>query len=57
VANTKTTLRLADDVRESLVKMAQRNVSSMTTELNRCVRETAVREQRRLRQHDEATAS
>jgi hypothetical protein len=41
-----TTLRLATDVRAALAEMAQRNVSTATAELNRCVRLVAAREQR-----------
>ena len=41
-----TTLKIATDVREKLQEWAQYNLSSMTAELNRSVRERAAREKR-----------
>ena len=41
-----TTLKIATDVREKLQEWAQYNLSSMTAELNRSVRERAEREKR-----------
>lgn len=40
-----TTLKIATDVREKLQEWARYNLSSMTAELNRSVRERAEREQ------------
>lgn len=39
------TIKVASDVRQKLQEWAARNLSSMTTELNRSVRERAEREQ------------
>jgi hypothetical protein len=39
-----TTVKLADDVRAKLAEWARTNISSMTAELNRSVRERAERE-------------
>jgi hypothetical protein len=40
-----TTIKLAADVRAKLAEWSQHNLSSMTAELNRSVRERAEREQ------------
>jgi hypothetical protein len=41
VGSRKMTLRVADDVRHTLEKWAQENLSTMTHELNACIREKA----------------
>lgn len=41
------TLRVAPDVRRALETWAEENVSTMTAEFNRCVRECARRERER----------
>ena len=43
---TMMTLKVASDVREKLKEWARDNISSMTAELNRSVRERAEREKR-----------
>jgi hypothetical protein len=41
-----TTIKLAADVRAKLLEWSEHNLSNMTTELNRSVRERAQRERR-----------
>ncbi|WP_164937272.1 hypothetical protein [Bradyrhizobium vignae] len=41
------TVKIAADVKRKLQEWAARNLSSMTTELNRSIRERAEREQQR----------
>jgi hypothetical protein len=55
VSDSKTTVRLAPDVRHSLEQWAEKYVSNLTVEINRSIRERAARE-RKQRQHDEAVA-
>jgi hypothetical protein len=43
----KMTLRVAPDVRRALETWAQQNLSTMTTEVNRCIRECMRRERER----------
>jgi hypothetical protein len=51
--SAKTSARLASDVRAALERWAHYNLSSVTTELNRCVRERIQRE----RKQDESEAA
>jgi hypothetical protein len=50
----KMTLRVAPDVRRALETWAEQNLSTMTTEVNRCIRECMRRERERAESAAEA---